>query len=151
MFSQIIFAYHGVDMPTPRVECEKPQENRIRGALRGSSVGRVLSVVSSLKSHKGKVQTFCALYHLFPFPCYGNCKYFVTPAITVSVGVSPQVSPPSLLPLSRTSHTFCSRINLLWSLGTNETRDLPNCLWLPSLLCSPSLSSSVSHSVYTLN
>lgn len=70
----------------------------------GTQWGRVLSVVSSLKSHKGKVQTFCALYHLFPFPCYGNCKYFVTPAITVSVGVSPQVTPhitpPSLLPIS---------------------------------------------------
>lgn len=48
MFSQIIFAYHGVDMPTPRVECEKPQENRIRWALRGNSVGEgaVGSVVS---------------------------------------------------------------------------------------------------------
>lgn len=40
MCSQIIFAYHGVDMPTPRVECEKPQENRIRGE---GAVGSVVS------------------------------------------------------------------------------------------------------------
>lgn len=48
MFSQIIFAYHGVDMPTPRVECEKPQENRIRGGTQGelSGEGAVGSVVS---------------------------------------------------------------------------------------------------------
>lgn len=76
------------------------------GHLGGTQWGRVLSVVSSLKSHKGKVQTFCALYHLFPFPCYGNCKYFVTPAITVSVGVSPsKFHPPlSFLSLSLLTH-----------------------------------------------
>lgn len=148
MFSEIIFAYHGVDMPTLRVECEKPQENRIGGKPSGGFGG----VVSSLKSRKGKVQTFCALYHLFPFPCYGNCKYFVTPAITVSVGVLPSKFLPTFPSSLHTSHTFCSRINLLWSLGANETRDLPNCLWLPSCLSphSPSPSLSLSPSLYTL-
>lgn len=43
MFSEIIFAYHGVDMPTMRVECEKPQENRIRGETQWGVFGSAVS------------------------------------------------------------------------------------------------------------